>query len=412
MMGVYDHMHGHRVILHDEPAVLRFTFSNWFFGKGFARFEFVFDCECETAYFDGEKFAVNPDFWFSLTQKQKDSLCTHEVLHWYCFHLSRRNGRDPYYWNVAADYVVNGMIRRNGGEVIENGFDDPKFDGMGAEDIFDALPKEEKDKPKDAPGSKGGDGEDDKGQPKKGNGPSSPKKGNGPKNPYGEISDAKLTPEKKERMEASARATIAQAVQAGNLPGALAEMFKKFGESVVNWKEVFADFVIRNSDQTDYSLGAYNTKTSWCPDPDQIFYSMEGEELPTIAVVLDTSGSITTKQAEDFLGEVNGILQSANVLVMQVDTKVQSVQEFEKGVTLQNFEVKGNGGTDFRPAFDWFRENGVRPEALVYFTDGECSSFPAQPDYPVLWMVRNPYHPGIGETFPEWAKRNVVRVVG
>jgi predicted metal-dependent peptidase len=35
--------------------------------------------------------------------------------------------------------------------------------------------------------------------------------------------------------------------------------------------------------------------------------------------------------------------------------------------------------------FDEIREMGIKPDALVYLTDG-CGTFPSvQPEYPVLW---------------------------
>ena len=46
---------------------------------------------------------------------------------------------------------------------------------------------------------------------------------------------------------------------------------------------------------------------------------------------------------------------------------------------------RGGGGTDFRPAFHWVEEHGIAPAALIYLTDLECTHFPDEPGYPVLW---------------------------
>jgi predicted metal-dependent peptidase len=46
---------------------------------------------------------------------------------------------------------------------------------------------------------------------------------------------------------------------------------------------------------------------------------------------------------------------------------------------------KGGGGTSFIPVFEWIREQGIEPDALVYLTDG-MGSFPRHaPSYPVIW---------------------------
>ena len=38
--------------------------------------------------------------------------------------------------------------------------------------------------------------------------------------------------------------------------------------------------------------------------------------------------------------------------------------------------LKGRGGTDFRPGFEWLDEQGIQPAVCLYFTDMECSSYP------------------------------------
>jgi predicted metal-dependent peptidase len=47
---------------------------------------------------------------------------------------------------------------------------------------------------------------------------------------------------------------------------------------------------------------------------------------------------------------------------------------------------KGRGGTDFRPAFDWVRDNASDARVLIYLTDG-WGEFPKEvPDIPTLWL--------------------------
>jgi predicted metal-dependent peptidase len=44
----------------------------------------------------------------------------------------------------------------------------------------------------------------------------------------------------------------------------------------------------------------------------------------------------------------------------------------------------GRCGTSFVPVFERVREMGLKPDALVYLTDG-LGTFPSSVDYPVLW---------------------------
>jgi|ERR1700694_4557922 len=76
---------------------------------------------------------------------------------------------------------------------------------------------------------------------------------------------------------------------------------------------------------------------------------------------------------------------------------VQSVQEFGPSDPI-TLEPKGGGGTDFRPVFDWVEANDIRPACLIYLTDLCCSSYPALPDYPVLWVTDSRRAAPFGET--------------
>ena len=61
--------------------------------------------------------------------------------------------------------------------------------------------------------------------------------------------------------------------------------------------------------------------------------------------------------------------------------------------TLDEFEglrekgIKGGGGTDFRPVFDYITEHDLKPETMVYLTD-LYGDFPHEaPAYPVVWAA-------------------------
>jgi predicted metal-dependent peptidase len=62
--------------------------------------------------------------------------------------------------------------------------------------------------------------------------------------------------------------------------------------------------------------------------------------------------------------------------------KIRKFQDFTK-----KLQMKGGGGTDFRPVFNKVKELKMQPELLIYLTD-TYGSFPEKaPNYPVLWCV-------------------------
>lgn len=116
---------------------------------------------------------------------------------------------------------------------------------------------------------------------------------------------------------------------------------------------------------------------------------LEYKELNKIrdfAIVLDTSASCRNGIVQSFLKKTYSILKSTehffqkvNVHIIQCDNEVQSDtkitcdEDFEE--FLKNGKLRGFGGTDFRPAFDYVDSLCEKGEfdnlkGLIYFTDG------------------------------------------
>lgn len=76
-----------------------------------------------------------------MTDEEMRFLMAHELLHAGLSHATRRQGRDPYLWNVACDYVINGwLIDMQIGEMPAfGGLYDPTLKGFSAESIYDRI---------------------------------------------------------------------------------------------------------------------------------------------------------------------------------------------------------------------------------------------------------------------------------
>jgi predicted metal-dependent peptidase len=117
--------------------------------------------------------------------------------------------------------------------------------------------------------------------------------------------------------------------------------------------------------------------------------SLSSRDIGTIAVAIDTSGSVSETQLEQFSAEVSAMLEEFNttVEVIYVDSKVQGQETFNQADLPLTLKLKGGGGTDFRPAFELMETQGIMPCCLVYLTDMCCDRFPGHaPEYPVLWV--------------------------
>jgi predicted metal-dependent peptidase len=115
------------------------------------------------------------------------------------------------------------------------------------------------------------------------------------------------------------------------------------------------------------------------------------------------------KSSEDFDAKVN-------IHVIQCDTKVQSdmvicdIRDVDK--LMDGFVVRGFGGTDFRPAFDYvdvLRKRGQLTDlkGMIYFTDG-LGQFPERaPDFDAAFVFVED-ESASPVPVPPWAMRVVI----
>lgn len=81
---------------------------------------------------------VNPAA--GLSYEELKFVLAHEFLHAGLMHHERCAGRDPYLWNVACDFVINGWLREMGiGEMPDRGLYDETLKGVSAESLYDRI---------------------------------------------------------------------------------------------------------------------------------------------------------------------------------------------------------------------------------------------------------------------------------
>lgn len=91
-----------------------------------------------------------------------------------------------------------------------------------------------------------------------------------------------------------------------------------------------------------------------------------------IVLVIDTSGSVPARVYDRFLKEAHTILQELRperLHLLSVSHYVCEAVTLERGDDMP-LSLKGGGGTAFQPAFDWVQCENIQPDVLVYLTDG------------------------------------------
>ena len=85
-----------------------------FFGNMATRLRIVSaDDKIPTAAVDGRNLYFNTQFFNAMDNKEIEFVIAHEILHMVFDHLTRREDRNPYLYNVACDYIVNNMLVRD-----------------------------------------------------------------------------------------------------------------------------------------------------------------------------------------------------------------------------------------------------------------------------------------------------------
>lgn len=115
---------------------------------------------------------------------------------------------------------------------------------------------------------------------------------------------------------------------------------------------------------------------------------------PEVVVVIDTSGSMGTAELTRAVSEAAGILESmdASVTLMTNDADIHG--PIQKISSVDEIELHGGGGTDFRPPFQYIADNmEPKPGVCVFITDGMG---PAHAENPIpqmqtIWVGVGPY---------------------
>ena len=172
----------------------------------------------------------------------------------------------------------------------------------------------------------------------------------------------------------------------GKVPGQVEETIRSAHVSTLDWRTLLRRYMT-DATRSDYSWSLPNRRFI---DSGLYLPSIHSEGIETIAVIIDTSGSLPAATLAEFwaaLREVAAEIRPETVIVLQVDAAVRDAAEYAPDDLPEEIALKGRGGTDFRPGFEWLDAEGIQPGVCLYFTDMVCDSYPdAEPAYPTVWV--------------------------
>lgn len=217
--------------------------------------------------------------------------------------------------------------------------------------------------------------------------------------------------------------------QRGFLPGAMAQNLAAVNREKYDYTAFLKKFAVMgeqmriNDDEFDYIFYTYGLKLyEKMPLVEPLEYK-EVKAIKEFVIAIDTSGSTAGELVQKFVQKTYNILKSTesfftkiNLHIIQCDADIQE----DKKITCQKDfdeylkakQIRGLGGTDFRPVFEHvetLRQNRefTNLKGLIYFTDG-YGAFPAKkPDYDTAFVfVDDEYN---NPDVPPWAIKLVLQ---
>ncbi|MET9828111.1 hypothetical protein ABZ078_02110 [Streptomyces sp. NPDC006385] len=289
-------------------------------------------------------------------------ILAHEMLHAALRHGDRCGTRDPYLFNVACDYVINGWLREmQVGEMPQGLLYDAQFTGLSAEEVYDRIAGDLRRMRRLATLRGKGVG-DVLGAPL------------GPPGAFCDLDEFY-------RRGLSHGLDLHQQQERGFLPGGLVQEIRALSHPPLPWDarlaRWFDEFVPRPEPVRSYARPS--RRQSSTPDIPRAGHYFPPEEIArcTFGVVLDTSGSMDRVLLGKALGAIASYAAARDVPAARVvfcDAAPHDAGYVPVTDIAGRVRVHGRGGTVLQPGIDLLqRADDFPPGApVLVITDGWC----------------------------------------
>jgi len=186
----------------------------------------------------------------------------------------------------------------------------------------------------------------------------------------------------------------------GDLPGCMVQTLQRLTRETYDYADFLKKFAVLeecmklNPDEFDYLYYLYGLNQLGRIALIEPLEYKEEYLVRDFVIAIDTSGSCSGELVQRFLNKTYNILKSTESFtrkvvihliqcdcVIQDDVVIESLDDLESYT--EHLEIKGLGGTDFRPVFAYVDELCAKKafrdlRGLIYFTDG-YGVFPGRP---------------------------------
>lgn len=179
----------------------------------------------------------------------------------------------------------------------------------------------------------------------------------------------------------------------GHSPGHLTEILETLNKPIIKWREILRQYLGKH-------VG--NKRQTWSRVNRRYGFGVKGisrHAAADVSVIIDTSGSISTQELEQFFGEIEAISYKAKVNVLQWDANFQGYNRYRRG-DWRTMECKGRGGTNMVAPVDWLEQNNLIGDICIMLTDG-YTPWPNSRPFPMLFVITTDETQATG---PDWGE--------
>ena len=359
-----------------SQAKARLLVNYPYFGTLASKLELVVNDDIEAFKSDGKKLEYNSEYIKKLELSEMEFILANGAMHASLSHENRKNNRSGWLWQMATDMAINDML-------VENGLDMPygaeyrkRFAGLYAEEIYEELKAEilRDDEDLEYEADSVDDVEDKKDDTQKQDTPQTQQQ------TAEQIQEEIL---QEQLLAEEAIALLEKEFKKGEAPSSIERFFQMDYFGKIDWREELKSALDRYF-RDDYTLLPPSKKLLSYG----IYLPSSISQTFRLVIAVDSSGSVDEELLGQFLSEVNflmSLVQNYQIELLVCDDKIHSHKTFYSGDSLE-VELKGGGGTDFRPVFRFIKESFDDVKLLLYFTDLE-GVFPKEPpSYEVRWI--------------------------
>ncbi|MCK9491413.1 MAG: VWA-like domain-containing protein [Sulfurimonas sp.] len=332
-----------------------------FFGTLASKLELSKNDDIQAFKSNGKTLEYNDEFFSEISLAEMEFVLANAAMHATLAHESRKNSRSGWLWQLATDYAINDMLVENGLYRPDLAHYSKKFSGLYAEEIYAQLKEEFL---RDELEYEAQDPDDIE------------------KNEEQTANENQIVED--ELFEEFAKAILEKEEKDSQLPTSLERFFTLKLNSKIDWRDELRVALDRFS-KDDYTQMPPNKKFLYLG----IYLPSATSEKFKLVVAIDSSGSINEELLGEFLSELNFLMNtiaSYEIDLLVCDERIRSHTTFYGGDSL-DAKIEGGGGTDFRPVFEFIKEELQDTKLLLYFSDLDGVFPKEEPPYSVKWIT-------------------------